>query len=126
MDSNDEFIRKVMSFGLTEKEAECYFYLLKYGPKTPSPLAKSLQTYREDVHRTLKSLIEKGMVRPSLDSPTVYVAVDLDTALGSALKKHESELREMEARKRELQELSRQASFRPSDEISTFRGTQDD
>jgi hypothetical protein len=33
--------------------------------------------------------------------------VDLDTALDSAVKKHESELREMEARKRELQELSK-------------------
>ena len=45
------------------------------------------------------------MVRPSLDSPTVYAPVDLETALESALKKQESELREMGARKRELQEL---------------------
>ncbi len=71
-DSEDEFTHRLMDFGLTEKEAQCYFYLLKYGPKTPSPLAKSLHTYREDVHRTLTSLIEKGMVRASLDSPTVY------------------------------------------------------
>ena len=47
------------------------------------------------------------MVRPSLDSPTLYSAVDLETALGAALKKQESELREMETRKRELQELSK-------------------
>jgi sugar-specific transcriptional regulator TrmB len=68
-------------------------------------LAKSLKTYREDVHRTLISLIEKGMVNSSLETPTVYAAVDLDAALDSALKKHESEFREMERRKRELQEL---------------------
>jgi len=96
-------------------------HLLKYGPKTPSPLAKSLKTYREDVHRTLTSLIEKGMVRPSLDSPAVYAAVDLDAALDSALKKQQSELRRMERRKRELQELSKQQRFRPSDEVSTFK-----
>ena len=121
MTTDDEFTRRLIGFGLSEKEAQLYLHLLKYGPKTPSPLAKSLQTYREDVHRTLTSLIEKDMVRPSLDSPTVYAAIDLDTALGSALQKQQSELREMEARKRELQELSQQQRFRPSDKVSTFK-----
>lgn len=121
MNDNAPFITRLIEFGLSEKEAQLYLHLLKYGPKTPSPLAKSLKTYREDVHRTLTSLIEKGMVRPSLDSPTQYTAVELESALESALKKHETELREMEQRKRELEELSRQQRFRPSDEVSTFK-----
>jgi sugar-specific transcriptional regulator TrmB len=121
MAADNEFTSRLIGFGLSEKEALLYLHLLKYGPKTPSPLAKSLHTYREDVHRTLASLIEKGMVRPSLDSPTTYTAVDLDTALESALKKHESERCEMETRKLELQELSRQQRFRPPDEVSTFK-----
>ncbi|MGA3199085.1 MAG: helix-turn-helix domain-containing protein [Halobacteriota archaeon] len=121
MPTDDEFTRRLMGFGLSEKEAQLYLHLLKYGPKTPSPIAKTLKTYREDVHRTLTSLIEKGMVRPSLDSPTTYAAVDLDAALASAVKKQESELREMEARRQELQELAKQRRFRPSDEVSTFK-----
>lgn len=121
MTEDDEFIRRLTQFGLSEKEAQLYLYLLRYGPKTPSPLAKSLKTYREDVHRTLTSLIEKGMVRPSLDTPTVYTAVDLDTALEAALKRHESEMREMEVRKRELQELSEQQPFRPAGEIASYK-----
>jgi sugar-specific transcriptional regulator TrmB len=45
------------------------------------------------------------MVRPSFDSPTIYAAIDLETALESIISQHMSELREMEARKRELHEL---------------------
>lgn len=121
MDSEADFITRLIGFGLSEKEAIVYLHLLKYGPKTPSPLAKSLKTYREDVHRTLNGLIDKGMVKPSLDSPTVYAAVDLDTALESAVKKQESELREMEARKQELKELAKQQHFRPAEEVATFK-----
>jgi len=121
MDDEAEFIARLIGFGLSEKEARTYLHLLKYGSKTPSLLAKSLKTYREDVHRTLTGLIDKGMVRPSLDAPTIYAAVDLDAALESAVKKQESELREMEARKRELQELAQRQRFRPSDEVATFK-----
>jgi sugar-specific transcriptional regulator TrmB len=70
-------------------------------------------------------LIEKGMVHPSLDSPTTYAAVDLDIALESALKKQESKLREMKARERELQELAKQQQFRPSDDVSTFKSIEE-
>jgi sugar-specific transcriptional regulator TrmB len=121
MADDSEFITRLISFGFSEKEAQLYLHLLKHGPKPSSMLAKSLKTYREDVYRTLTSLIDKGMVNPSLETPTVYAAVDLDFALETALKKHESELREMEIRKQELQEMARQQRFMPSDDFSTFK-----
>ncbi|HXY88219.1 MAG TPA: helix-turn-helix domain-containing protein [Candidatus Acidoferrales bacterium] len=121
MDVEEEFTGRLIKFGLSEKEARLYLHLLKYGPKPPTLLAKSLKTYREDVHRMLVNLVEKGMVNPSLDSPTVYAAVELDIALDATLKKHESELREMAMIKRELEEISKQQRFRPSDEVCTFK-----
>jgi sugar-specific transcriptional regulator TrmB len=121
MADDSEFITRLIGFGLSEKEAQLYLHLLKYGPKPPSLLAKSLKTYREDVYRTLTGLIDKGMVNPSLETPTVYAAVELDIALDAALKKREAELREMETRKQELEELSKQQRFRQSDEFATFR-----
>jgi sugar-specific transcriptional regulator TrmB len=121
MTADDEFTNRLIGFGLSEKEAQTYLHLLKYGPKTPSPLAKSLHTYLEDMHRTLTSLIEKGMVLPSLNSPTAFAAVDIEIALEAAFKKQESELREMEVRKQELQELALQQRFQPTDKVTTFK-----
>jgi sugar-specific transcriptional regulator TrmB len=118
---NREFITKLINFGLSEKEAQLYFHLLKYGPKPPSRLAKSLKTYREDIHRTLTALIDKGMVTPSLGSPTVYTAVELEIAIDAAFKKHEAELREMEMNKQEIQELSKRQRFSLSDEFVTYK-----
>jgi sugar-specific transcriptional regulator TrmB len=121
MANDSEFITRLIGFGLSEKEAHLYYHLLKYGPKPPSLLAKSLKTYSEDIYRTLTGLIDKGMVNPSLETPTVYTAVELNIALDTALKKHESELREMERRKQQLQEISKQQRFGPSDEFTTYR-----
>jgi hypothetical protein len=73
------------------------------------------------VQRTLTSLIDKGMVHPSLDSPTIYTAVDLETALEAALKKQQSERREMDEKRQELQELSKRQRFQSTDEVSTFK-----
>ena len=120
MADDSEFLPRLISFGLSEKEAQIYLHLLKYGPKPASLLAKSLKTYREDVYRTLPRLIDKGMVNLSIETPTVYVAAKLDIALDGALKRRETELREMERRKQELQEMSKQQQFRPSDESATF------
>jgi len=121
MTDDSEFITKLISFGLSEKEAQLYLHLLKHGPKSTSLLTKSLKRHREDVHRTLISLVDKGVVSTSHESPTAYAAVDLDLVLDTALKKHETELREMEWRKHEIEELSKQHRFRPSDEFSTFK-----
>jgi len=121
MTSDDEFITRLTGFELTKKEALLYLHLLKYGPKTPSPIAKSLKTYREDVHRTLTRLTEKGMVRPSLDSPAVYIAIDPSTAVESILKQRESELREMKQRKRERRELLQPRRSQSSDKASTCK-----
>jgi sugar-specific transcriptional regulator TrmB len=73
MADDSEFLSRLIGFGLSEKEAQLYLHLLKYGPKPSSLLAKSLKTYREDVHRTFTGLIDKGIVSPSLETPTVYL-----------------------------------------------------
>lgn len=89
MDDDGKFVTRLIDFGLSEKEVQLYLHLLKYGPKLMSLLAKSLKTYLGDIHRTLIDLIDKGMVSPSLSTPTIYTAVDLDVALNLELRKRQ-------------------------------------
>jgi sugar-specific transcriptional regulator TrmB len=118
MAADDELTLHLIEFGLSEIETKTYLYLLKYGSTAPSPLAKSLKTYRMTVHRTLTSLIEKGMVRPTLDLPTTYTAVDLDTVIDVTVKNLESDLREI---KRRRLEMPKKLPSRASDEVGTFK-----
>lgn len=115
-----ELITKFISFGLNEKEAQLYLHLLKYGPKPPSLLAKSLKTYREHVYRTLRNLIDTWSIPHS--NRAVYAASSrLKIALETAVKKHETEPGEIEKRKQEIQELSKQQRFSPSDEFPRLK-----
>ncbi|MEI7826329.1 MAG: helix-turn-helix domain-containing protein, partial [Euryarchaeota archaeon] len=54
-------IKRLNEFGLSEKDAQLYVHLLKYGPKRAVDLARSLKTYSEDVNRRCARLIDVGM-----------------------------------------------------------------
>jgi sugar-specific transcriptional regulator TrmB len=89
-------IQKLSKFGLSEKEAQLYVHLLKYGPKRAGDLARSLRTYRLGVYRRLAGLIDKTLVTKKRASPAVYTAVDLAEALDTVIASRQRELRLVE------------------------------
>jgi sugar-specific transcriptional regulator TrmB len=120
MADDSEFIIRFMRLGLSEKEAQLYLHLRRYGPEPLSVLA-TLENHEEDIYRTLNGLIDKDLVTSSFDSQMLYAAVDLDVALDAMITKREMELREMGQRKQELQEMLKQQRFMPSDGVTTFK-----
>jgi len=117
----DELLKRLMEFGLNEREARLYVCLLKHGASTVAKLTKSLGTYRVDVHRTLESVIGKGLVEALLDAPLMYVAVPIREAVNSALEARMDEYRRMQQMTRELVETVDRIHFEPTEEISKFR-----
>ncbi|MGB8312617.1 MAG: helix-turn-helix domain-containing protein [Halobacteriota archaeon] len=97
MEQNAELIRKLSLFGPSEKGAQLYLNLLKYGPKTSGELAKSLDSYRVEVYRLLEKLTKIGLIEESLTKPVIFTAVPVEQALNSALIKHNSERASMKA-----------------------------
>ena len=96
------FIAQLTEFGLREKEARIYFYLLMHGAKSVTELAKFANTYREDVYRRLDALLQEGLVEQSIAKPTEYAAVPLQAALDAILQKHTYAWRQMEIARTEL------------------------
>lgn len=121
MSSEDEFVSRLREFGFNAQEAACYCYLLKHGPQTSSSLMRALHAGSDNINRTLTTLIEEDIVRPSLQTPTVYVAVELDVVLNAAMQRRADELHDMEKRGGELRTFSRQHSLHPSADRSTFK-----
>jgi len=121
MRSVDELLKRLMEFGLNEREARLYVCLLKHGASTVAKLTKSLGTYRVDVHRTLESVIDKGLVEALLDAPLMYVAVPIREAVNSALVERMDEYRKMQQMSHELVEIVERIHFEPTEEVSKFR-----
>jgi sugar-specific transcriptional regulator TrmB len=80
--------------------------LLKYGKSTIADLAKRLETYRSGVHRTIESLIERGMAEELLEIPVAYVAIPLNDALDALTERHTIEQRRITAARKELEALA--------------------
>ncbi len=89
-------VKQLTRFHLTEKEARCYLYLLRAGPKQPAELGKPLKLYRESAHRVLASLTDKGMVSRVINGTSKYRAVDLPVALDVQLIAFHRELEQLE------------------------------
>jgi len=101
-DDEQVLVQLLSVFGLSEKGGQLYVHLLKYGPKRVGDLARSLKTYREDVYRRCARLIDEGMIVKEVKDKAHYAPVELDQALGGALKAHQNELRRLERAKQEL------------------------
>ena len=98
-----EKVQKVLSnLGLTDKEAELYIFLAKYEPLRSGEISKGIRTHRVEVYRMLKSLQTKGAVQATLESPTRFTTVPLETILDSFIKAKREETALMESTKQSV------------------------
>jgi HTH-type transcriptional regulator, sugar sensing transcriptional regulator len=70
-----ELLLALERFGLTDREAVLYLSLLMDGPATAPRLARSAETDRVVVYRTLDTLRARGVVRVTAERPRRYIAI---------------------------------------------------
>jgi sugar-specific transcriptional regulator TrmB/pimeloyl-ACP methyl ester carboxylesterase len=94
----------LLDYGLTNKEADIYIFLAKNVILTGGEISKRTKIARSLVYRILKSLQTKGLVEPTLESPTRFVAVPFDKALDLIIKTKKQEALKVEKEKQNLLE----------------------
>lgn len=94
----------LLEYGLTNKETDVYILLTKNGILTGGEISKRSKIARSLVYRILKSLQGNGLVEPTLESPTRFVAIPFDRALDLIINEKKQEVLKIEREKQELLE----------------------
>jgi pimeloyl-ACP methyl ester carboxylesterase/sugar-specific transcriptional regulator TrmB len=86
-----EVIKETLrNFGLTEKEAEIYIFIAKYGAQTSGEIAKNTKTHRPHIYRIIKRLQKKGVIESTLESPARFTITPFERIIENNIKaKHQ-------------------------------------
>jgi len=88
--STNSIKKALKDFGLTEKEAEIYIFLAKHGVQTGGEISKLTKTHRPHMYRILRSLLKKGAIQSTLESPVRFSSVPFEKILDESIRiKHE-------------------------------------
>lgn len=118
------FIKRLIDFGLSDKEAKAYLAILKLGLATANETAKTAGINRSSAYVVLEALRKKGLVGVSDDRKIRnYVAASPDTLLyaaRAAAEKQEKVREGIEAVIPELKALHKDAEHKPR--IRSYEG----
>jgi sugar-specific transcriptional regulator TrmB len=99
----EENIKNMLkSLGISEKESQVYIFLAKHGIFKSREIAKYTKTNNAEIYRILKNLQIKGLIEPTLESPTRFTIVPFEKILDSNIKAKQEEAAKIESAKKEL------------------------
>jgi sugar-specific transcriptional regulator TrmB len=102
--SQENLKNALRHFGATEKEAEVYIFLAKYGTIGIGQIARQMKKNKGHVYRILSSLEQKGLVEATLEVPKRYTAVPLEKVIDAYVKAKQVEIAQVETTKEDLLE----------------------
>jgi sugar-specific transcriptional regulator TrmB len=92
----------LVSLGLTQTDAQVYVFLAKKGPHRKKDLADALKLTKQQLYRSLKSLLAKGMVSATRERPAQFSAVSLEKVLDQFMKARKEQAKALKASRKEL------------------------
>ena len=74
-------LKSLIDFGIKQVDATVYLILFRKGPKKAREITQTLGLNICRVYRGLRSLKQKGIVKASIEHPTIFSAMPLDIVL---------------------------------------------
>jgi sugar-specific transcriptional regulator TrmB len=95
-------LKTLVDLGLSQVEAEVYFFLAQAGPVKGRDVTNTLKLYRHQLYRSLKSLQCKGCIKATLEHPAQFFAVPLEIVLDHFMKEKMGQAKDLQASREEL------------------------
>ena len=84
--SLERVLDTLVGLGLTRIEAQTRVFLAKKGPHGRKDLTNALKLTKQQLHRCLKNLQNKGFVNSTLERHVIFSAVPLEKVLDNFIK----------------------------------------
>ncbi|GEM_PF-1160746 len=117
----EEAVKRLQSFGLTECEAETYLFLARAGSCPVGVIARRLTTNRMNVYRTLKVLEERGLVESTVERPSRFVALPVSNFLSRCIDETKTRMTSLEKSREGIVDYCEHLKNEPLTEEPKFR-----
>lgn len=117
---------RLISCGLTEKEAQIFLELSLSGPGKASDVARRTNRSRMDTYNQLKRLADRGLVRATVERPMRFIPLPVEDALDVLVREREESIQRIKGQREVLKDAIKplpEADSRVVD--ATFRLHQD-
>jgi sugar-specific transcriptional regulator TrmB len=122
MSAADSIVGYLREFGLSEKEATVYYYLSMLSSASANEISAATKYNRLQTYRSVKGLLDKGLVEIFLERPRRYAPLKIELAIGILEQEAADRILQLQCKKPLLlQQWSKMSGFSASRASCTFR-----
>jgi sugar-specific transcriptional regulator TrmB len=115
-------VNYLQDFGLTEKEAKIYYILSRIGSASANEISSATQYNRLQTYRSVKGLLDRGIVEISLERPRKYTPLKIEHVISLLQQEAANRIMQLETKKPLLlQKWAEITDFPISRTTHTFR-----
>jgi sugar-specific transcriptional regulator TrmB len=100
--SQEQVLKTLVSFGLTQIDAQVYVFLAKKGAQKGRDIRKALKITKQQLYPSLKNLQKMGIVSSTMEHPARFTAIPFEKVLDLFIRARVEETQRLQQSKAEI------------------------